>query len=194
METNDAEVAEKLKRWLDNFARQHEPYLKKWMIRMREAEIPPFDTVAGYAAWALPSDVRQKKFSLDELDLYISAKVCDAQLSRRQQITKVAESAGGDTHARADAKASHSPEGHFSSAELATKYAVDAEAARKALDRWRRKHAGGDGYTENPDRRPNEPQFLYSLKAVVSVMEGLKSRTSLRNIRRTKSSGQRPAR
>jgi hypothetical protein len=99
-------------------------------------------------------------------------------------------------HANAPPPAAQKPvtrenaEGHFSAAELAAKYEVGAEATRKALDRWRENHAGGDGYTENPDRRSNEPQFLYSLKAVVSVMDGLQSRA----IRRTKTSGQRPAR
>jgi hypothetical protein len=79
-------------------------------------------------------------------------------------------------------------------AELASEWGVNAEAARKALDRWRNKHAGGDGFTQNPDRRPNEPQFIYERAKVYHVMEGLMQRQVRREIRRTKTSGERPAR
>lgn len=85
-------------------------------------------------------------------------------------------------------------DGYFSVAELAARFSVDPEPARKALDRWRKKHAGGDGYTENADRRPNEPQFLYSARAVEHVLSAVKRRATSRELRRTKTSGQRPAR
>lgn len=85
-------------------------------------------------------------------------------------------------------------DGHFSPRELAARYSVDAEDTRKALDRWRRKHSGSDGYTENPDRRQNEPKFLYSPRAVEHVMDELVSRAARRQSRRTNPSSQRPAR
>lgn len=77
---------------------------------------------------------------------------------------------------------------------LAETFGTDPEATRQALNRWRQKNAGGDGYVENRDRRPSEPQYLYSLAAVRPTMEALKDRQDKRDIRRTKSSGQRPAR
>jgi hypothetical protein len=79
--------------------------------------------------------------------------------------------------------------GHLSPQELADQHGTDPEATRQALNRWRKSHAGGDGFIENQDRRPNEPQFLYLASAVESVMQALKSRQT----RRTKSSGQRTA-
>lgn len=85
-------------------------------------------------------------------------------------------------------------DGLFSSSQLAAQWKIDPEATRKALDRWREKHAGGDGYQENTDRRPNEPKYLYSAKAVNPVMESLQSRATRRSIRRTKTSSKLPPR
>lgn len=78
-------------------------------------------------------------------------------------------------------------------AELAWEYGTDPEATRKALGRWRKSHAGGDGYKEMADCRPNEPQFLYDRRVVAHVLDGLQRRRNQRDIRRTKTSGQRPA-
>lgn len=85
------------------------------------------------------------------------------------------------------------PKGFAGPTELATEWAVDPEAARGALNRWRKKNAGGNGYVQNTDRRPNEPEFIYDRAVVSHVMDDLKSRTERREIRRTKTSGQRPA-
>jgi hypothetical protein len=133
--------------------------------------------------------------------LWLRVTTFDREIEEWERLTRDALRALEDAelgattlHQAAANTAMSETEGHFSPAELAAKYNVDAEATRKAMDRWRRKHAGGDGYTENPDRRPNEPQFLYALRAVALVMEGLKNRTTGRAIRRSKTSGQCPAR
>jgi len=78
-------------------------------------------------------------------------------------------------------------------AELAREWGTKPEATRKSLSRWRKNNAGGDGYIQNPDRRPNEPGFLYDRAKVRPVMDGLKQRQDRKAIRRTKTSGQRPA-
>jgi hypothetical protein len=77
--------------------------------------------------------------------------------------------------------------------ELVEEWSVPGEAARKALDRWRQKHAGGDGYTEVSDRRPREPKYLYDRAKVCHVMEAMKDRQTRSEIRRTKTSGERPS-
>lgn len=83
--------------------------------------------------------------------------------------------------------------GLATSKDLAREWGVDEEATRKALDRWREKRAGGDGFIEDQDRRPNEPAFRYDRAYVRHVMEGLRDRQTRREIRRTKVSGKRPA-
>lgn len=82
--------------------------------------------------------------------------------------------------------------GFLSPAELAKRNGTGPEATRKALDRWRIKNAGGDGYIQNKERRNNEPEFLYSAAAVAHVIQGVKDRETRREIRRTKSSSKRP--
>jgi hypothetical protein len=83
--------------------------------------------------------------------------------------------------------------GYFAPAQLAEQYGIDTETARKALGRWRHENVFGDGYIENPDRRPNEPRFLYERRAVAAILEAAKDRATRRKIRRTKTSGGRPA-
>jgi hypothetical protein len=78
--------------------------------------------------------------------------------------------------------------------ELAAEYGLDPEATRNALNRWRKANAGGDGFIENRDRRPNEPQFFYDRVAVAPILNRLKMLATRREIRRAKSSGERPAR
>jgi hypothetical protein len=78
--------------------------------------------------------------------------------------------------------------------ELAAENGLNPEATRKALGRWREANAGGDGFIEDHDRRPNEPQFLYDRVAVSHVLSRLKMLATRRVIRRTKTSGERPAR
>jgi hypothetical protein len=73
--------------------------------------------------------------------------------------------------------------------QLADEYHVGAEQTRAALNRWRKRNAGGDGYTEDPDARQDEPRFLYKRSVVRHVMEAMQQRVA----RRTKTSGQRPA-
>lgn len=51
--------------------------------------------------------------------------------------------------------------------ELAARYNLEREAARKKLDRWRSKNS--NGWIEATDTRPNEPKYLYRLSAVESL-------------------------
>ena len=88
---------------------------------------------------------------------------------------------------------SPSNKGFATHQELATENGLNSEATRKALNRWRQANAGGDGFIENHDRRPNEPQFLYDRTLVAPVLNRLRTLATRREILRTKSSGERPA-
>lgn len=58
------------------------------------------------------------------------------------------------------------------SARLAELFGVDAEALRKRLERWRKSH--GDGWIENTERNSRQPQYLYRVGAVRSVIGAMK--------------------
>lgn len=47
-----------------------------------------------------------------------------------------------------------------------------ANAVRKKLERWRR--TNHNGWIENTERRPREPQYLYQIGAVRSLLESMK--------------------
>jgi hypothetical protein len=79
--------------------------------------------------------------------------------------------------------------GFASPRELADEWHLDRECVRKALFRWRQNHAGGDGYIQNNDRRPAEPEFLYDRTVVAPVLDRLAELATRRNI----SSGKCPA-
>ena len=57
--------------------------------------------------------------------------------------------------------------------ELAKRYQLTREAARKRLDRWR--SANDAGWIEANDTRPNEPKYLYRLSAVRNLFDASKS-------------------
>ena len=67
-------------------------------------------------------------------------------------------------------------EGKLSPSEIAQRYSLPVGSVRKALERWRKKNAGGDGFVENPDARKNEARFLYDLRIVGYVIDALKQR------------------
>lgn len=56
---------------------------------------------------------------------------------------------------------------------LAEAFGVSKDALRKRLDRFRDESL--NGYKENEDRRPREPQFLYQLQAVRGIIEDLRT-------------------
>jgi len=56
---------------------------------------------------------------------------------------------------------------------LAEAFGVSKDALRKRLDRFREESL--NGYKENEDRRPREPQFLYQLQAVRGIIEDLRA-------------------
>lgn len=58
----------------------------------------------------------------------------------------------------------------LSPGEIAKRYNLDAEAARKRLDRWRSTH--DDGVIEVSNRKVNEPKYLYRLSAVRHLFDG----------------------
>jgi len=57
--------------------------------------------------------------------------------------------------------------------EISRRFAVDAGALRKRLDRWRVGH--DDDWREVPDRRPREPKYLYRLAAVAPLVDELRA-------------------
>lgn len=57
--------------------------------------------------------------------------------------------------------------GKLTHLELAQRFGLDAEPARKRLDRWRERNM--DGWAEVTDRRRGEPKYVYDLAAVARV-------------------------
>ncbi len=92
-----------------------------------------------------------------------------------------------------DAKQSALLKGMATPKELAAERRLPEEATRKALQRWREGHGGGDGYIQNTECRRNEPRFLYDRAVVAHVLDALEDRTTKREIRRTKTSSARPS-
>jgi hypothetical protein len=56
---------------------------------------------------------------------------------------------------------------------LAEIYGVGKDALRKRLDRYREKNF--NGWKENEDRRPREPEYLYQLQAIKNIIEELRA-------------------
>jgi hypothetical protein len=61
----------------------------------------------------------------------------------------------------------------YGHSELAEAYGVGSEALRKRLDRHREHHLGG--WKENKERLPREPQYLYRLRDVKSIIDDLRA-------------------
>lgn len=64
--------------------------------------------------------------------------------------------------------------GKMSAREIADMCAVDPEALRKRLERWRRANLSGD-WIETSDSKRGEPRFLYDLPSVQPVVDELKA-------------------
>lgn len=77
--------------------------------------------------------------------------------------------------------------GLFSPEQLAERYGLPADAVRKRLERYRKHNL--DGWVENVERKPREPQYTYDHDAVKHVLDGMVSQRT----RRTKTSSERPA-
>ena len=77
--------------------------------------------------------------------------------------------------------------GLFSPKQLAERYGLPADAVRKRLERYRKHNL--DGWVENVERKPREPQYTYDHDAVKHVLDGMVSQRT----RRTKTSSERPA-
>lgn len=107
-----------------------------------------------------------------------------------QWLMEAIENGAGATTSRPNADEG----GYLTPRELADRFGVDPENARKALARWRANHAGGDGFIENQDARSKEPRFAYRVQDVRSVMARLSDLAERRQLRRKKSSGRLPSR
>jgi|GEM_PF-3315955 len=64
-------------------------------------------------------------------------------------------------------------EGWYGADRLAEAFGVGKNALRKRLDRYRDRHQ--DGWKENENRRPREPQYHYRLKDVRHIIEDLRA-------------------
>jgi transposase-like protein len=62
--------------------------------------------------------------------------------------------------------------GYFSHSALAKRHGVDSESLRKRLDRWRKGRL--DGFTEQTERGPRDPKFIYIEAVVLPVIQKLK--------------------
>jgi hypothetical protein len=67
---------------------------------------------------------------------------------------------------------------YLSPSGMAELFHVPENALRKRLERWRRSNVAGTGWMENTERKPKEPQYLYMVASVWSIINELKKATS----------------
>jgi len=140
--------------WIEVPSAPDSPPLLPWHVRSPQRTWPP--DKSGYAP--IPEDKPTPFHSFDVVatdDLWgylpaehISASACNE--------------VGRQPEAADDPLLTH--------IDLAKRFNLDRETARKRLDRWRSKNKGGD-WIEATDKRPNEPKYLYRLSAVKHLFE-----------------------
>lgn len=123
----------------------------------------PIITIGGYSA---PSTVRHDWYSVNPPlpDLTAELGRVRAILSHQPEPCSQGNESPRD-HTGPD------PQGLYSPADLARLFGLGQDALEKRLARWRKGHF--EGWIENRERRPTEPQFLYRLSVVQPIVDAM---------------------